>query len=164
MKRQKRLCFVFCAVMLLTGAALAGCDDGAAVEAEAKSIKLNNLSYSDSHYYNGVYQKRIYAAVYAVGLTENSSGESPVYGNPGANVGIDAETKAGTATIAVYELAAAGITGEPWKGSGEYFISVGLLYGDKVDYFVTKHKIRIRRAVTEIGFEKNFVFKKTESL
>ena len=158
MKRQKRLCFVFCTVMLLTGAALTGCDDEVVIE-EAKSIKLNNLNDSGYRRINGDLIERVYTAVYSIGLTADSSGEHPVYGNPGANVVINNETNDGTATTAVYELTTSEIIGEPWKGSGEYFISIGLLYGDKIDYYVSKHEIRIRRAVTEIGIKDNFVFK-----
>jgi len=160
MKRQKRLSFVFCTVMLFTGAAFTACDDGVVIE-EAKFIKLNHLnSYVD---YYGDNKERLYPAVYSIGLMVNSSDEYPVYGNLDANVVIDKETNTGTATIAIYELTTPEITGEPWKGSGEYFISIGLLYGNKLDYYVSKHEVRIRRAVTEIGFEDNFIFTKTES-
>jgi len=140
MKSQNKLCFVFCTALLLTAAALAGCGNEAAIE-EAKSIKLN-------FYYSR------YTAVSYIWLSADSSGE-PVYGNLDANVVI----KNGTATIDIYELPDSMIAGGPWKGSGEYFISVGLLYGNKVDYYVSKHEVRIHRAVTEIGFNGNFVDK-----
>jgi len=164
MKRQKKLCSVFFIVTLLTGAAFTGCDDGVVIE-DAKFIKLNNLNISDSGWrrYNGDYQERPYSAVYSIGLTANSSGEHPVYGNPDANVVINNKTNHGTATIVIYELITPEITGDPWKGLGEYFIFVGLLYENQIDYYISKHKVRIRRAITEIGFEDNFVFKEQKN-
>jgi hypothetical protein len=158
MKKQKRLYFFF--FFIIIGITITSCYDEVIAE-DAKSIKLNNLNYSYSYFrYN--YNNTKYQKVYSIGLMVNASDEHPVYGNPDANLVINNDNYTGTAIIDVYELKTPEIPSERWKGTGEYYIIVGLLADFHVDYYISRRQVRIQEAVTEIGFAKNFIFIRRE--
>jgi hypothetical protein len=152
--------FAALTVFLAFGMVFTGCDPednssgngNGGTNGIEKSIKLTGLG-SD------------YSMVYFAGLINNSTDEYPAIGNPYASVAVTG----GTATIGMYDLQNADfdpetgkITGALWKGTGSYFVFIGLVKGNTLEHHVSKNKVTITDAVTDIAFGGNFNLRKTD--